>query len=358
MSSIRLFTPGPVQIPEYIIEAMRKPAVHHRTPDFESTFIEAQERLQALVNGTERPLFLTCSGTGGLEASLINCCGTGDSIGFISAGKFGERWGEIAKQHGIEAVPLIAEWGESPSIDAVRSFLQAHTDLKAFCVQYCETSTTVLHDVPAIASLLKEEFPNMLFLVDAISAATALPIDQQKLGIDALVLASQKAFMLPPGLSMISLSERYWAHAENVNPASLYFNFHLERKSQLKGQSAWTPALTLVYGLLEVMKHLETEGYEASYSRHQKAAERCRTGLTQCGFTLVTNHPSPTVTGAYPPAGLKADALRSKLLSESGIRIAGGQGLWKGKVIRIGHMGMISEHDIDYCLAQLKEVLP
>ncbi len=357
MSTIRLFTPGPVQIPESVLRAMEHPMSHHRTPEFEAAFRETQAKLQRLVNGCEPPVFLTCSGTGGLEAALINCCKRGEKVGYLSGGKFGERWGKIADQHGIESAALEVKWGESPTVEAVGEFLLKNPDLEAFCVQYCETSTTVLHDVPAIAKLLQQEFPDLLFLVDAISAATALPLDQQELGIDALVMASQKAFMLPPGLSMLSLSERYWDAAEGTDPASLYLNLKLERASQQKGRAAWTPALSLIYGLLEVMNRLEEEGYEASYTRHAEAAARCREGLQSLNFSLVTDHPSPTVTGASPPEGVDAEELRKSLLASSGIRIAGGQGDWKGRVIRVGHMGIVSASDIDFLLSQVSQFL-
>ena len=216
----------------------------------------------------------------------------------------------------------------------------------------------MLHDVPAISQMLHDEFPEILIVVDAISAATTLPIHFCDLHIDALVLASQKAFMLPPGLSMVFCSDRYWERAQTVSPTSLYFDLKKERASQSKGNAAWTPPLHLILGLQHVLDLFQKEGWNNVYARHSVCSEYSHGQFQELGFTPVTEqHRPPGLSGAFPPESVDADVIRSELFKASGFRIAGGQDSWKGKVLRIGHMGVVSPEDLARCFEALKRVV-
>ncbi len=293
-----------------------------------------------------------------MEAAVINSVGSQDTLGYVDAGKFGDRWGAIAEAHKLKKIPLKKNWGESPEVEEVKTFLSENPAITHFAIQYCETSTTVLHDVPAISRMIRDEFPEVLFIVDAISAATTLPIYLDELHIDALVLASQKAFMLPPGLSMVFLSDRYWKKAEELSPTSHYFNLKKERNSQAKGNAAWTPAMSIVFGLNEVLQIFETERWPEVFARHQACSDFCYERMNELGLTPINrNRRSPSVSGGFTKDGLDADEVRSSLYSSHNIRIAGGQDNWKGKVLRVGHMGVITPSDLERCLSALQTAI-
>lgn len=358
METISLFTPGPTHIPKRVLQAMSISELHHRTSEFRKLFKETGELLQSLFDAESAPLFLASSGTGGMEAALSNCMGPSDVLGYVDAGKFGERWGEIAKAKSLASIPLSKEWGETISIDELREFMRTHPEITHFAIQYCETSTTVMHDVPAIAKFLQEEFPEILVLVDAISAATTTEISLSDWHYDALVLASQKAFMLPPGLSMLFLSNRYWEKAENVTPKSLYFDLKHERKSQAKENAAWTPVTTVIAGLREALALFEEEGWSNVYARHLACKEFCLEQIAKLDMIPVhKTHGSTSVTGCFLASGYDVEGLRSELYKRSGFRIAGGQDHWKGKVLRFGHMGIIAPEDLARCFSSLAEVM-
>ncbi|MCB0328200.1 MAG: alanine--glyoxylate aminotransferase family protein [Bdellovibrionales bacterium] len=359
MSPIHLFTPGPTHIPERILKAMSIQELHHRTSQFRTVFQETAELLRSVTNAPTAPLFLSCSGSGAMEAVVANSVGRESTLGYLDAGKFGERWGDIAKAKSLNAIALKLEWGESPSIDAVRDFLTANPSITHFAMQYCETSTTVLHDVPAIAEMMRGEFPGVLVLIDAISAATTLEMPLDSMHWDAVVFASQKAFMLPPGFSMVHLSERFWAAAEKISPGTMYFDLTLERKSQAKGDAAWTPVTTLLLGLKEALTIFQEEGWKNVYQRHAACRERCFEWFEKLGIQPVNaDHGSPSVTGGcFTDGKVDAEQLRGSLAKEYGFRIAGGQDHWKGKVLRFGHMGIIAPEDLDRCFAALQKLL-
>ncbi|MCI5064368.1 aminotransferase class V-fold PLP-dependent enzyme [bacterium] len=367
MSEIHLFTPGPTHVPERVLAAMHRSELHHRTAEFRKVFQETQELLQEAVNASDAPIFLACSGTGALEALVANGVGdreNGDVLGYLSAGKFGARWGAIGEALRKETRALEREWGESPSIEEVRSFLHRHPEITHFAVQYCETSTAVLHDIPRISELLREEFPEVLFFIDAISAATTVPLSLQELHWDGIVLASQKAFMLPPGLSMLFLSERFWNARASLAPRTLYFDLTRERDAQEKGNGAWTPASSLILGLREALHLFSEEGWSEVSDRHAACRDEALRRITALGFSLV---PAVARSSAYGAPGVSgallddtfpdAEQLRAELFSETKIRIAGGQDHWKGQLLRFGHMGVVHPADLTRCFDHLEQVL-
>jgi aspartate aminotransferase-like enzyme len=347
----RLMTPGPTHIPERVFHAMQQPAMHHRTGEFKAIFLSCCQKLQTLLDSETLPVLLACSGSGAMEAALLNACLAGQKIIVVNAGKFGDRWSRIAERLDLAIVEITAPWGESFSEEQLVDVVKNNSDAAAFCMQQSETSTTVQHPVEMVTKVLKTHAPDTLLIVDAISSAATCKISARELGIDLLILGSQKALMLPPGLAGIAASKRAWNVIESRNEQalvpSLYFDLLTERKSQEKGVSAWTPAMNIILGLQEVLTMLEEEGHEHVYRRHQIASNACRAALTELGFTLLAeSNPAPGVTGGFPPEGIDSEKLRSTLLSQSGIRIAGGQDQFKGKIVRIGHMGTFGPGDI------------
>lgn len=358
MTEINLFTPGPTHIPQSVLTAMARSEDHHRTKEFAAIFLETAANLQETFNSPYSPIFLACSGSGAMEAVISSGLDDQSVLGFLSAGKFGERWGEIANALSFNSKELLLPWGESPTVDHVIKFLDNHPTITHFAMQYCETSTTVLHDAINIAKAIKAKFPNIIFILDAISAATTLPIDLAKDPIDALVLASQKAYMLPPGLAMVFLSDRYKEKAAKVKPRSLYFDLLNESTQQKSGYSAWTPAISLIFGLRAALKILNDEGLNNVYERHKACRDLSLERFQKLGFkTIDRPQASTSVTAGFPADGLDPEKVKEKLQNEFGIQVAGGQDLWKGKMLRVGHMGIITPKDIDRCFNSLEKCL-
>ncbi len=350
-----LCTPGPTEIPPQVFAAMGQPTLHHRTPVFERIFKSALERYQSMLGGEHETIFLACSGSGAMEASLANAVKAGDTIIYVNAGKFGERWGEIGQALALKTIEIKAVSGTSPTLEVIERTLRAHPEAKAFCVQYTESSTALLHPVPEISALVKRVAPEMLILVDAISALATLEIPLAKLPIDILIGASQKALMLPPGLAMISISPRAWDIIEANPRRSLYFDLPLERKAHKKSTSAWTPAMNIICGLESSLTMLADEGFDNVYRRHAIAAEAARSGILALGLTLLSpDHPAPGVTAALVPDKIDGEKMRDFIFANCGIQLAGGQEELKGRIIRIGHMGYMNAFDVLVALSGIE----
>jgi serine---pyruvate transaminase len=353
-----LFTPGPTSIPDRIFSAMAKGTMHHRTKEFESEFVEALKGIQWLTGASETPILLAASGTGAMEASLLNVVSPGDKVMVINAGVFGERWVKICQKLGLVPIELKAPPGESVPLHDIEEALKANPDTKAFAVQYTETSTTVNHPVPEIGAVLRKNAPDVLYFVDAVSSLATIPISLPKLGIDVLVGGSQKGLMLPPGLSMVVMSARAWAAVRSKKSRTLYFDLLAERSAHEKGTTAWTPAMNLILGLNETFRMFKEEGIENVYKRHAELAKAARQALKALGFKLLTEkYPSTGVTGAYPPGEVDAEKLRETIQRDSGVKIAGGQDQLKGKIIRIGHMGYVNRFDILTAISSIELAL-
>lgn len=343
----RLLTPGPTQIPLRILQAMERPLLHHRSEVFRRELLEAAKGMQWLCNWDSHPIFLACSGTGAMEAALLNSCNPGDEIITVSGGSFGARWKMIGERLGLLVHEIAVEWGQPVSVEMITSTLARYPATRALCIQHSETSTTVLHPLEHILPAVKEAKPEILTIVDGISSCATTPMPGSPATIDMYIAGSQKAFMLPPGLSMIMVSAKGWSAIESTSSRSLYFDLARERASQALGETCWTPASTLITGLNAALEMMRDEGLECIYARHQLMALVARRGAQALGCRLVApSSLSTSVTGIYPPGDLDADTLRSKVLKLFGMRLAGGQGSFKGKIIRIGHMGFVDPFDI------------
>jgi len=350
-----LLSPGPTPIPNEVALAMSETMIHHRTPQFNKVFEEAREGLKALFGTKGDVLMLASSGTGAMEAAVSNLFSPGDKVLVINGGKFGERWLNIANAFGLDPLEVKVEWGQPVKVDAVAKQLKLHPNIQSVMIQASETSTTVLHPVKEIAKLTKN---GPLFLVDGVTAVGVLPVPLDEWGIDALVTGSQKALMLPPGLGFIALSERAWQKTKKARLPRFYFDLNLERKNQAKGSGAFTPAVSLIFGLRASLNMLAREGFDRVYARHARMARATRAAATAMGLKLLApDSPSPAATGIFLPQGIDADKVLDYLRDQMGVTLAEGQDQLKGKVIRVAHVGYLGAFDVITAIAALEMAL-
>jgi len=350
-----LLSPGPTPIPNEVALAMSETMIHHRTPQFNKVFEEARRGLKTLFATKGDVLILASSGTGAMEAAVSNLFSPGDKVLVINGGKFGERWLNIANAFGLDPLEVKVEWGQAVKVDAVEKQLKLHPDIQSVMIQASETSTTVLHPVKDIAKLTKN---GPLFLVDGVTAVGVLPVPLDEWGIDALVTGSQKALMLPPGLGFIALSERAWQKTKQARLPRFYFDLNLERKNQAKGSGAFTPAVSLIFGLRASLDMMAREGFDRVYARHARMARATRAAATAMGLRLLApDSPSPAATGILLPQSINADKVLDYLRDRMGVTLAEGQDQLKGKVIRIAHVGYMGAFDVITAIAALEMAL-
>jgi aspartate aminotransferase-like enzyme len=350
-----LLAPGPTPVPNEVVMAMAETMIHHRTPQFSKIFAEARQGLKTLFGTKDDVLVLASSGTGAMEAAVSNLFSPGEKVLVVNGGKFGERWLQIAQTFGLEPVEVEVEWGRAVKVKTIEKQLQLHPDIKGVLVQASETSTTVLHPVKEIAQITRN---GPLLIVDGITAVGVLPLAMDESGIDVLVTGSQKALMLPPGLGFIALNQRAWARTEAAKLPRFYFDLSLERKSQQKNSSAFTPAVSLIFGLRAALKMMEEEGLEEVYARHERLARATRAAATALGLKLLApENPSPSATGILLPQGVNGDKLLDYLRDEMKVTFAEGQDQLRGKIIRIAHVGYMGAFDVLVAISALEMAL-
>lgn len=350
MRKYHLLAPGPTPVPPQVLEAMARPLFHHRTPGFEALFKEVREGLSWLHQAPGDVITLAASGSGGMEASVANLMSPGDSALVVEGGKFGERWGDICTAYGMKTDVISVEWGRSVDLNEVESRLKAGRHRAVF-VQASETSTGAKHDVREIARIVRESSPETLVVVDAVTALGVYDLRPSEWGLDAVVTGSQKSLMLPPGLAFVWLSERAWAAAEKTQSPRYYFDLLIERKSQGKNTTAWTPAISLVVGLKVALDMMREEGLPNIFERHARLARGARAAMEALGLEMFPSDlMSEAVTAVRVPEGVDGKAIPRKMETEQGVTIAGGQsgrgGNLGGKIFRIGHMGYVDESDM------------
>jgi aspartate aminotransferase-like enzyme len=354
----RLFTPGPTPLHPEVQLAMGRPILHHRTDEFRTVFAECVAGLKAFFKTADDVIILASSGTGGMEAALVNVLSPGDKMLALVAGSFGERWAALGRAHGMAVQELKAKWGEAVSPEEVGRALDADPGVRAVFVQLNESSTGAVHDVQALARVTRAR-PDTLLVVDAISGAGALPLETQAWGLDLVVVGSQKALALPPGLAFISVSARAWARIEAAKAARFYFDLRREGKAQASGESAFTPAISNVLALRAALSAVEAGGgVDALVANAATLAALTRAAASALGLPLVAPRAhGDALTALHPPAGLESGAIVKGLKSEFGSTVAGGQGELKGKILRIAHLGYYDTTDIFGLLATLEIVL-
>jgi aspartate aminotransferase-like enzyme len=347
-----LLTPGPVEVPPKVLLAMAQPMIHHRAPDYIPLFREVNEGLKYVFQTKNIVVTFASSGTGAMEAAMVNILSPGDKVITVQGGKFGERWTELAKSFGAVPIVIDVPWGEAVTPEAIEQKLIENPDMKAVYITLCETCTGVVTDAAAIAAVVKK-YPAVL-VVDAISALGAIPCKTDEWGLDIVVSGSQKALMIPPGLAFCSVSDKAWKLADQSKMPKYYWSFKAAKKNLDKDQTAYTPAISLIVGLKESLAMIKEEGIENVWARHHRLASAMRAGVNALGLQLYAKAPSDAVTAINVPAGIDGKAWVKLLRDKYGLTIAGGQAQLEGKIIRIAQMGYADTFDVTIALSALE----
>jgi len=355
---MRLQVPGPTPLPPEVVEALTHPMISHRSDEFHELMRRVVTNVGQIIGTGNTILVLTTSGTGALEAAVANTIQPGDRVLSIRVGHFGQRFAQIAERFGAQLDRLTFEPGQAADPKVVAAAV-SKLDYHAVLVTHCETSTGVLNDLQAISQALDAARQRPLLLVDGVSSLGATPLGLHDDEFDIVVTASQKAWMTPPGLAMLAVSERAWLATERCTSPRFYFDLAAAHSYARRGETPWTPAISLLYGLDAATKLILKEGAAQVFSRHAHLARRLREGLRDMGLQILASehHASPTVTVARLPCGLESASLLQRLRERHMIVAADGQGSLKGKVFRIGHMGYVSQDDVEYLLDAVRDVL-
>ena len=351
-----IMAPGPVAVDPHVLSVMSEPLIHHRSPQFSAILTKVRNDLKYLYQTQNDCLIFASSGTGGMEASVANLLSPGDKAICVVAGKFGERWAELCDAYGIDHVDVDVEWGMAVDPSQVEKALNDHPDAKAVFIQAHETSTGVKHPVKEIGELISKR-DNTVFVVDAISAMGVYDLQTDNWGLDVVITGSQKSLSLPPGLSIVSVSEKAWKMAEKVKGPRYYFNFLKEKKALSKETTAYTPAVSLIIGLGEVLKQFKDMGLEALFAHHKRLSEATKAAIAAIGLKQFPKTPSEAITVIEAPDGINGQDVVKILREEYGITIAGGQAQLKGKIFRISHYGYLCQWDMIIAISAIERAL-
>jgi len=352
-----LLAPGPVPVPPKVLAAMSEPIIHHRAPAFVKVLEEVREGLKFLFQTKNEVLILASSGTGGMEGAVTNTLCKGDTALVVRGGKFGERWAEICAAYGVKTINIDVTWGQAVNPDLIAQELEKNPAIRAVLVQASETSTGVMHPIREIAEIVKK-YDGTILIVDAISGVGVFDLPVDKWGLDVVVSGSQKAFMLPPGLAFVAISDKAWSFIEKSDLPKFYFDFKKELKKIKENQTNFTPAVSLIMGLREALKIIREDGLENTFKRHARLAEATRAAARALGLELFApESPSNAVTAIKAPAEIDGQKIVKILREKHNITIAGGQGQAKGKIFRIAHMGYLDAYDIIMAIAALEMTL-
>jgi aspartate aminotransferase-like enzyme len=358
MEQLRI--PGPTPCPDEVLQAMSRQMINHRGPQFGQMLGDITAKLKQIFQTKGDVFLLTGSGTGGLEAAIVNTLSPGDKVLSVAIGVFGERFATIARQFGAEVIPLRFEWGKAADPDAVRRALKADAKIKAVLVTHNETSTGVTNDLKAISSVVKEF--DKLLLVDAISSLGSINLPVDDWHCDVVVTASQKGWMVPPALAMVSVNQKAWQANAQAKMPRFYWDFAKAKEYLEKSpaQTPWTPAISVVFGLSVALDMMLKEGLTNIIARHARVAQAARNGVKSLGLSLFAeeSHASNTVTAVAASDGLDPKKVTKILREEHQIILSGGQQKLDGKIFRIGHLGWVTEDDIKVVISKLKVVLP
>jgi len=357
MKKTYVLAPGPTPVPETVNLEMAAPMVHHRTPQFSKIFAEAAENAKYLFQTQQDVLILASTGTGGMESCITNLFSPGDKVLVVNSGKFGERWGKISESYGLAPIWLNVEWGQAVDPAEVKAMLDKDRDIRAILVQASETSTTVSHPIEALSKLTRDR-DDILLVVDGITGVGVFPLPMDEWGIDAMVTGSQKALALPPGLALVALSEKAWKFADQSQCPHFYFDLKKERKNLGNQTTAYTPAVSLVIGLRAVLKSIKEEGLENVHKRHNRLARATRAAAKALGLKMIApDAPADSATGVFLPEGIDGGKIVKSLRDDFGVTLAGGQDQWKGKIIRIAHLGYVDTFDTIIAISAIEMAL-
>ena len=354
-----LRTPGPTPCPDEVLEAIAGSMINHRGPEFADLIHRVTENLKKVFATEGRMYILSASGTGALEAAVVNFLSPGDKVLAVSIGYFGDRFAEAARVYGAQVKNLDFEWGSAADPGSIRAALKEDPEIRAVLVTHNETSTGVANDLESIANIVKNE-SKVLLLVDAISSLSGTPLPTDQWRCDVVCTASQKGLMVPPGLAFVSVSQEAWEAREQAKMPRYYFDLELAQRYLERGQTPWTPVVSLFYGLDVALKMLLEEGMENVFRRQAHIAQFTRQGMRDLGLQLLVDgpHASKTVTAVRVPEGVDGGQLSQIMRNDHSVVLAGGQGSLQGKIFRVGHMGLVTEEDIREVFTALEKTLP
>jgi aspartate aminotransferase-like enzyme len=349
--------PGPTALPPSVREAGARQMINHRSPEFAAMLGRILTRMKPYFGTTSDVAILSCAGSGGLEAAVVNTLSPGDRVLAVSIGAFGDRIAKIAGVYGADVTKLSIEWGRAADPSEVRAHLEANPGYRAVLLTHNETSTAVMNPIAELAAAIRAVQPDALIIVDSVSGLGAVPFQMDAWGVDVVVTGSQKAWMAAPGLAMVAASERAWAAMETARMPRFYLDLRKHRDAHALGETPWTPAIAVVYQVDAGLQLMESEGAEAIFARHETCAAAARAGIEALGFELFADpaHYSRTVTAVRVPAGFDWKAINGAVKGE-GVILAGGQGLLAGQIFRLGHLGSVTLGEILDAIGVLEEV--
>ena len=356
---MNLRIPGPIPVPDDILDAMSEPMINHRGPQFKEILFRVTERLKQVFQTKSDVYILTSSGTGAMEAAVVNTLSPDDHVLNVSVGVFGERFGKIASAFGARVTELSFPMGKAIEIDKLRQALSAQPEIEAVLVTHNETSTGVTNDLAAVAQVVKGEFDKLL-LVDGISSVCSLPVQTDAWQCDVIASASQKGWMLPPGLAFLSFSERAWEAHQRARMPRFYFDVSAYQSYLEIGQPPYTPSVSTMFALDLALGQILTEGLGTLFERHATIGRMTRDGIRGLGLDLFPDESvaSNTVTAVKVPEGVDAALLLAQMREDHAVVLGGGQQSLNGKIFRIGHMGRCTPEEIQDVLDSLAAVLP
>jgi aspartate aminotransferase-like enzyme len=350
-----LMIPGPTAVPPSVLLSGARPMINHRGPEFAAVLAEATEGVKKVFNTEHDVFILTGSGTGGLEAAIVNTLSPGDLVLSVSIGVFGDRFASIAKTFGVNVESLNFEWGTAADPEKIRARLQADKDktIKAVLITHNETSTGVTNDMAKIGPIVRKH--GAFLLVDAISSLVAMDCQMDTWCLDLVIAGSQKAFMIPPGLTFAAVNDRAWAAMEQAKIPRFYWDLKKAKDYLARGQTPWTPAVPQCFQLRDALRILAKETLEGCFARHASMGAAVRDGVQALGLKLFADpaHASNAVTAVRKPEGIEVGALRKLMLDKYGVVLAGGQQSLKDEIFRIGHLGYVSPSDVVATLGAL-----
>ena len=347
--------PGPTALPPTVRQAGARQMINHRGPEFAAMLDRILTGMKPFFGTSSDVAMLTCAGSGGLEAAIVNTLSAGDRVLAVSIGSFGDRFAKIAGIYGAAVTKIDVEWGQAADPTDVREALAEAPGFKAVLLTHNETSTGVMNPVPVLAAAIRDVAPDALILVDAVSSLGAVPFEMDAWGVDLVVTGSQKAWMAAPGLAMIAASPRAWEAMASATMPRFYLDLRAHRDAARDGQTPFTPAIAVVYQVDEGLRLMAAEGADSIFARHEACAAAARAGLAALGFELFADqrHASKTVTAANVPDDLDWKAFNTEV-KRRGVVLAGGQGKLTGKIFRLGHLGSVTLEEILGALSTLE----
>ena len=356
----QLRIPGPTPLPDRVLRAMAQPMIDHRGPEFAAMHREISAGVREVFGTAEADLLIiSSSGIGSMESAVANLVSPGDKVVVCTCGVFGDRLVDISAAYGAEVIKLAAEWGQPIEPRQLADILSANPDAGVVFITHNETSTGVTNPLAELAKVVRDA--GRLAVVDAISSASSMPVEMDSWGLDVVLSGSQKGWMAPPGIAFAAVGPRAWEVVERARSPRFYFDWKSHRTWAEKGFTPSTPAVSTLFAVQEGVRILKEEGLEAAYARHRRIADATAAGLQAAGLTLLARqgYRSATVTAAVVPDGIAVEDLRKLLSSRYGVVIAGGRGNAKisERIVRVGHLGAVTEGDIVQVLWAIEQAL-